>query len=292
MSIPQFIINYLNEKDLAHNTVLKYHSYLNEYIKDKEWDDSYVYDLKLINEHLQTIPLKAREGFLTTITHAFDAYTQKQRQLLRNLTKKTVDESLMEKIKKLKDDKTEKLLYEDMIKIGNIKQKNNINDLIAKLYTLEVPLRADTWSRMCVYDSDSDKTLSSNEFNFIDLDTGIIYLNQYKTVKTYGKKQLKINDDLLLYIKNWWNDNHGWLGNTQKFLVANRDGNILSPSNFNARLRSIFGFGSSVLRHSYISHMKKIGKSETELQEIASRMNTSYMQMNLTYDDTNNILDF
>ena len=289
MSIPNFITEYLNEKNIMPNTIRNYTCYIKDYINGREWDDNFVYDLNKIKEHTSTIPIKSREGFLTAITHAFDAVNQKRRQQLREFTKQAIDESLMERIKKLKDDSNEKIEYEEMLKIGDIVQKNKINDLICKLYTLEVPFRADTWSRMRV--CDVEECPSSNEYNFINLETGVIYLNRYKTVKTYGKKQIKINDNLLSYIKKWWNDNHGWLGNIQKFLVANRDGNMLSPSNFNARLRSIFGYGSSVLRHSYISYMKRLGKSVEELQEVAKRMNTSYMQLNLVYDDTHGILN-
>lgn len=288
MSIPNFITEYLNEKNIMPNTIRNYTCYIKDYINGREWDDSYVYDLKKVNEYVSTISIKSREGFLTAITHVFDAVTQKNRQQLRDLTKQAIDESLMEKIKSLKENEEEKIEYEEMLKIGNITQKNKTNDLISKLYTLEVPFRADTWSRMRV--CDVEESPISDEYNFINLETGVVYLNRYKTVRTYGKKQIQLNNDLLLYIKKWWNDNHGWLGNVQKFLVANRDGNILSPSNFNARLRSIFGFGSSVLRHSYISYMKKLGKTVKELQEVAKRMNTSYMQLNLTYDDTHSIL--
>lgn len=287
MSVPIFVTNYLKEKGLASTSILRYTAHLKKYMHSNEWDDSCLYDLERINKHNQIIPLKAREGFLISITHAFDAYTQKQRQHLRELTKHSVDDCLIDNIKKLKNEQEEKIQYENVIKIGDISQKNKINDLICKLYTLEVPLRADTWSRMCVCNTDPPV---DNVHNYINLDTGIIYLNKYKTVRTYGKKQLVISEKMRLYIKKWWGDNHGWLGNIQKFLVTDKDGNMLSPANFNTRLKTIFGYGSSVLRHSYISYMRRMGKSMEELHQIAGRMNTSFLQLNLVYDDTHEIL--
>ena len=131
---------------------------------------------------------------------------------------------------------------------------------------------------------DVEEPNSCEQYNYLNLDTGLLYLNRYKTVKTYGKKTLLLNDDLLKYIKKWWHDNNMYIGNVFKFLVPSRDGNRLSAHNFNLRLKTIFGFGSRVLRHSYISYKRRTNTStklnqtpkEYDLKQSVKTLNNRY----------------
>merc|ERR1712110_284043 len=200
------------------------------------------------------------------------------------------DETMILSIRKLGKPKEEKITYEEMQrKVLKIKKQNKINELIAKLYTLEVPLRADTWSKVRIIDVEESNSCS--EYNYINIDTGLLYLNSYKAVKSYGKKTIILDERLLKYLQENWYKNNLHVGNICKYLIPNRDGNRLSARNFNLRLKTIFGLGSSTLRHAYISYRRKQGDSDEDMKKIAYRMNTSLRQICLVYDDTNTILE-
>ena len=282
--LPNYIISKLKESNIVDGTIKTYISYIEKYMKDG-WDESKVLDFSKIEEYTLTLPIKSREGFLLAITKAYDAQCEENRIKIRQLTANAKHESIVLSIKNLDTDKRENITYEEVIKIGKIKQPNPIDDLISKIYTLEVPLRADTWSHVRIVNDE----MIDNDFNYLNIQTGNLVLNKYKTVKTYGKKYLKINDNLLEYIKSIWNTNGVNIGNIHNFLIPNRDGNKISGANLNKRLEKIFGYGSRSLRHSFISYKRRMNCSEEEIKKIAYRMNTSYEQVCLVYDDTNDI---
>ena len=288
MYIPDHIINNFKEKGLEKNTIINYTACLKKYMNN-EWNESKIFDLSTISEHIKLLPIKRRESFLRALTYATDSIYNINKQYIKNQLTIARDESMLLSIKALKTKKEEKVTFEEILKISTVKQKNFVNDLISKLYTLEVPLRADTWSTVKIIDAE-DSNLSS-EYNYINLETGLLYLNKYKTVKTYGKKTILLNDQLISYIKENWYKNNLHIGNPCRFLLPNRNGDRITAHNLNLRLKDIFGYGSSVLRHSYISYCRKKGDSEEDMKKLASRMNTSLRQVCLVYDDTNAILD-
>ena len=285
--IPNYIIDKLNSSNLSKNTIINYTYHIKKFLDVNSVED--MNNLEKIDEYNKNIPISGREGFLLAIIQAYDAYYEKNRQKLRQMIRESKDESLIESIKKLNNDKKEKITYENVKEIADKKQKNTINDLIAKLYTLEVPFRADTWTKVRIVDVEEPN--SSNDFNYLSLDTGLLHLNNYKTIKTYGKKCIMLDNELLIYIKKWWEKNAVFLGNPFKFLVPNNSGSKMSAHSFNARLKTIFGVGSRHLRHSYITYKRRLGANDREMKEIASRMNTSFVQTSITYDDSNHIFD-
>ena len=285
--IPSYVLNHLNSSNLAQQTIINYIAHLKKYIKNN-WDNEGVFNISIIEFYLETIPIKSKEGFLLALLHYYDAWYEHNRNNIRQLLRTAKDDSLILSIKELHTNKNEKILFEEVINLAKKKQKNHINTLIAQLYTLEVPFRADTWSRVRIIDVEEPNTC--NDYNYLNLDTGMLYLNRYKTIKCYGKKTILLNEELLQFIKKWWNENAMYIGNICKFLIPSRDGNRLSAHNFNLRLKTIFGYGSRALRHSYVSYKHRIGTDENEMKKIAYRMNTSYMHTCITYDDTNAII--
>jgi len=287
--IPSFIQNKLKNSELAESSINNYMGHLKKYIGDKEWNDNLL-RLDMIKDYTKTLHYKSREGFLSAITYAYDAHYEHIRQKIRNLVNEAKNDAHIESVKNLKHIKEEKILFEEMKKIAEIDQRSIIDNIIAKLYTLEVPLRANTWSLTRVIDVEDTVNVESDPYNYIDLHTGVLILNQYKTVKTYGRKTIQVNEELIKYLRDKWYSKGLYIGNIQKWLIPSRDGNQMKAAILNKHIKKIFGYGSSVCRHSYISYRRRMGAKDESMKELAQRMNTSFLQVSLVYDDTNTVL--
>ena len=285
-NLPIYVTQKFQSAKLSENTCISYSKSLNNYMKNK-WDDKLLFNIELIETYLTTLSLQTKSIFLHALYHGIEGCYMNHTSKLKRLLNECRGDSTISLIRGLKTSNKEKIKYEDVLYLADKKQKNIINDLIAKLYSLEVPLRADTWSLVRVLPVDE----ISEDYNYLDLDSGELILNQYKTVNTYGKKSIFLSKSLLEYINKWWKDNIIQIGNIYRYLVPSRDGNRLSPHNFNLRLQTIFNdSGSRDLRHSYISYKKRMGVTDLELREISYRMNTSYLMANVVYDDTHHII--
>ena len=106
---------------------------------------------------------------------------------------------------------------------------------------------------------------NSNKYFFV--------LNEYKTSKKYGEKHIEIDDEILKPLRRWLRHNDS------RYLLINRKGEPLNSNGITKVLNRIGiaergkPFGSSILRHSYLSD--KYGKGQKEKEKDADLMGHS-----------------
>ena len=140
--------------------------------------------------------------------------------------------------------------------------------LIALLYS-KYPLRND-WAEVKVITKTEYNALGeeqkkkgnylvkhgSNKYFFV--------LNEYKTSKKYGEKHIEIDEEILGPLRRWLRHND------TGYLLVNRKGEPLNSNGITKALNRIGveergkPFGSSILRHSYLSHKYKEVSQEKE----------------------------
>ena len=114
------------------------------------------------------------------------------------------------------------------------------------------PLRSDFHATK-IHKTTPDKTKG----NYVALDTKKLVLNEYKTSKKYGEKHIEIDEEILGPLRRWLR--HNGTG----YLLVNRKGEPLNSNGITKALNRIGmkhrgkPFGSSILRHSYLSHKYK-----------------------------------
>jgi len=111
------------------------------------------------------------------------------------------------------------------------------------------------------------KGINPKTDNYIKKDTFVF--NNFKTKKSFGSQEVKINPVLLKYLKLWLKVN------PTEFLLFDTKFNSLSQPQMTFRLNSIFGKKISVnlLRHIYITD--ELGEDIQNLNEKARDMGHS-----------------
>jgi hypothetical protein len=132
--------------------------------------------------------------------------------------------------------------------------------LIASLYTLQMPVRAD-YGDMKVFKS-YDKKRTGNEFIFKKKPEFIF--REYKTAKTYGEVRIPVSLAMLNVIKEYF----AHLGHTPMYLL----GDELTSSGFAGAVERVFGVGVSLIRHAFITMIFPSLKTIGEKQLVAERM--------------------
>ena len=124
--------------------------------------------------------------------------------------------------------------------------------VILSLYTLIAPLRAD-YSPVRITSPDDD---GKDNKLVIDADSIVFVLQDYKTFKQYGVQRLAFPIELATVIRHWLTlETSGWL-----FSVKGMPG---SETWLSGQVRSIMkrltgkASGINILRHSYISYMRR-----------------------------------
>lgn len=140
--------------------------------------------------------------------------------------------------------KTELMVFQDFITLA--------------LYVLQAPRRIIDYTKMRI------KNANPKTDNHIKRD--VFVFNNYKTKKSFGSQEVKINPVLLKYLKLWMKVN------PTEFLLFDTKFTQLSQPQLSMRLNSIFGKKISVnlLRHIYITD--ELGDKIQELQEKADEM--------------------
>ena len=101
-------------------------------------------------------------------------------------------------------------------------------------------------------------------------------MNEYKTSKKYGEKKIEISEDLLKPLRKWLRHNDS------DYLLVNTKGEPLNSNGITKVLNRIGlrfrgkPFGSSILRHSYLSH--KYGGVSEDKEQDAEMMGHSVAQ--------------
>ena len=130
------------------------------------------------------------------------------------------------------------------------------------------PRRSLDWTEMKIKNKD-------DALNFYDSKTGKFIFAKYKTAKVYGTQTDDVPKELKKILDKWVKYN------PTDFMLFNTKGGKLTSPNIATRLNEIFGknISTSALRHIYISDKFKNMPSLKELQETASAMGNSPMQV-------------
>lgn len=157
-------------------------------------------------------------------------------------------------------------------------QKKAYQDYLITLLYSKYPLRND-FAQTRVISKTAYNQLSEEQkkmANFIvkhNTNKYFLVLNEYKTSKKYGEKNIEIGEDILKPLRKWLRHNDS------DYLLVNTRGAPLSSNGITKALNRIGmrfrgkPFGSSILRHSYLSH--KYGGVNEEKQKDADMMGHS-----------------
>ena len=149
------------------------------------------------------------------------------------------------------------------------KQTQAYQDFLITLLYSKYPLRND-WADVKVITKTEYNQLSEDQKkqdNFLvkhDTNKYFFVLNEYKTSKKYGEKNIEIDTDVLPSLRRWLRHNDSG------YLLINRKGDPLNSNGITKALNRVGTaergkpFGSSILRHSYLSHKYADGQKEQE----------------------------
>jgi len=164
-------------------------------------------------------------------------------------------------------------------------QKSRYQDYVVALLYSRYPLRND-FAHVKIISKADYKKLSQEQkkqANFIvqhHSNKYFLVLNEYKTSKKYGEKNIEIDGALLKPLRKWLRHNDS------EYLLVNTKGSPLSSNGITKVLNRIGTkhrgkpFGSSILRHSYLSH--KYAGVNDEKEKDADLMGHS-LQMQADY---------
>jgi hypothetical protein len=152
--------------------------------------------------------------------------------------------------------------------------------LIAGLYTLQPPVRADYGDMIVSIDAHKEG-YDGNELVFRDRGNSYFLFRKYKTSKTYGEARIPVSPELYDLIKHLGKEkgkylftNHG----TRKQIGQDLSNEPLGNKLFAQEVQNVFGsilgkvFGINMLRHSYIMyHFPKL-TTIAKKEELAKMM--------------------
>lgn len=140
--------------------------------------------------------------------------------------------------------------------------------LVASLYTLNAPVRAD-YGEMEVHNR-YDANRSGNEL-VGNMKNAMFVFRVYKTAKTYGEVKIKVSKPLQEVIKQWF----AHLGKIPKYLLGDEPSNTNTFAIYVAETFKRYTgktVGVSLLRHSYITEAFPHLKTLKQKQELATNM--------------------
>jgi integrase len=139
--------------------------------------------------------------------------------------------------------------------------------LILKLYSEIPPIRND-YAQMKVY---HNKNIKGE--NYIDLTNKKIILNNYKTDKTYGEKQIELNNNIIQLIKRWIN-----ITGNEYLLINIRDKNPMTSNGLTKYINKIFKpkkVSTTILRKLYLSEKYPVIHNRKDMKKDAYIMGHS-----------------
>ena len=249
------------EKKLKKITIDSYVRHIKLLNHNKEYEnlDFLKHTEEIMNKIIMKKPTSIR-NYITSVVVALDSVDKekykesidKYQIILKDLSKEINNNYG----KKLKTDKESKnwLTFEELQEIQkkykleidelNLNKKETITPknnkkllyyLISSLYTLHAPLRLN-WSDM-EYVTDKKDIKNDDTKNYMYSQgkfTKIVYLNDYKTIKLYGKQTFKINKELANIITLYKKFN------TEKYLLYNTRGLKMSSNSLSKLLPLVF----------------------------------------------------
>lgn len=199
---------------------------------------------------------------------------------------KSSADNVMDKIKENKPTDKQRdgfVPYDEFKKKLTSLPKASDDRLIVALYGLTPPLRAD-FNDVAIYTRKPSGKVAQK--NYIVLSStkknGTLYLNEYKTSKTYGQLVRPFGSNLYAEIVD------SLKAHPREFLFQNKHGEPYDANTFqkyvNRRLKAIFGkpLTISLIRHAFINTMDFNKMSIKEREDLAHEMGHS-MDVQTTY---------
>ena len=275
--IPDEFLQLLKD-NCVHNTFLTYAYLLRKFMwhYSTEWNWNVFHDRTKIKDFVDTLSQPTREPFTSAILKAHHLFSEHQINEVDRIRRYVSQKRTVEKIRRLQDPREAKITVERIRQIASQYKGHDLKAIIAWLYVDDAK-RPDTWARVKIGKNVRD----DDQFNYIDLETGILYLNRYKNYQTYGKKELKISNVPLEKIRKYHSEHNN------EFLLDGMTANNLTSK----VLKKVFGVSANALRHAHITHgLKTYGRNSKEMEDLLWRMNTSLTEAVLTYDDDKTII--
>ena len=146
--------------------------------------------------------------------------------------------------------------------------KQWMNLLVASLYTLNAPVRADYGDMVIVKKASPKK---GNQLVWGQKTGARFIFKEYKTAGDYGDVSVPVSPELHKVIEDWF----GHLGKTPKYLLGEK----VSPNNLLVSIANAFGsrtqakhVGINLLRHAYITHVFPTLDTIKKKDDLARRM--------------------
>jgi hypothetical protein len=167
--------------------------------------------------------------------------------------------------------------------IQTINDLNKFRNYIIYILYQDIPSRLDIADSKILYKSNKEL---NDEYNYIELDKkkkiATYYMNEYKTKKTYGSKEIKLNNELYTPLNDYMKELKKF--NKDGWLLLNDKGQKLTRnalSKIYSSLGAVVGkkLGVSANRHIAISNLVPIDK----MQRLADIMGNSINEQIQTY---------
>lgn len=178
---------------------------------------------------------------------------------------------------------TEHLKLQIPTNIHTMHDLNKFRNYIIYILYQDVPSRLDIADSKIMYKTNKEL---NDEYNYIVLDkrkkTATYYMNEYKTKKTYGSKEIKLNNELYAPLNDYLKELQKF--NKEGWLLLNDKGEKLSRNRLSkiySELGEVVGkkLGVSANRHIAISNLVPIDK----MQRLADIMGNSINEQIQTY---------
>jgi hypothetical protein len=164
--------------------------------------------------------------------------------------------------------------YADLLKVQQrLGEKEDKSDkdwkdyLIASLYTLQPPVRADYGSVLVV--AKRSESREGNQLVWGQKGGAYFVWKEYKTKGDYGTVEVRVSDDLSAVITGWFEH----LGKIPKYLLGRAiDNNAILGDIQHAFRSTKKDIGVDILRHAYIKHHFPSLTSIAQKDELAKKM--------------------
>ena len=295
------------QREIKPNSLKAYLIALKKLNENKDIEDlKFLSDKSRVEEILEPLALSTKKNYLTAILVALpvvkgnNALIEYYREILEELNKQYMSEQLKQKkspkqeenwLEQSELDKVRKEL-EKKVKDMDLKGRETINNrmfntlqdlVIASLYTLLPPIRLD-YSPMEVIKTRKQIKEGKNYLLNIGRNKKIFIIQEYKNVKSQGKKEIPISPKLNTLLNEFLKYN------IEDYFLLNNRGTVLSPNGLGKAITRIFkptgkNITINLLRHIFISNnvdMDALKKAENLAEDM---MHSTSTQQNIYYKD-------
>lgn len=278
----QLVDNVPRDEELFENKYDKIIAYIHEHCNNKNTAGNYVRQFKKfvnaghdgksvedIKKFYYEMPIHSRESFCYGMMRVARYYDDEDLAMkILEMGRTARGQTAIERIENMKQPEAVTTMTMEQLrqKAKAVPSDQTMNKFIAELYCMEA------WRGTTIIHFTKDK--KQTDKNIIFLLRKQLQLNNYKTHKQYGQKNLDISKELAsLFRKQFKNTG-------SDMIFPNMTTNQLSKI-----VNKIFGIGIKEIRHVHLTHARKSLSNEDFVKK-CSRMNTSSTTGLTVYNDT------